>query len=461
MRRSLMAAIVLAAGLCVNHPPEADAKQVRKIYVSTAGNDRGDGSKKSPLRSVAEALRRAETPAYAETEIVPAPGRYHTDRTLEIGAGKGSGKLVLKGEMPGTAILSGGRKVPRGAVRKVSDPNVLKRLQPEMRRHIYEIDLRRAGIESNGLRPSGFGRPSLPAWTELFEDGGAPAHRMIGDLQGKIYADILFDRQAGKNNGIRNCRIYNVGAGGISLGGGSRATLERSGNFVENCRIHDFNRIEKSYRAGIWVDGTGCRITKCDIYNAPSMAILFHGNDHLIEKCDITNVCGEVDDQGAIYYGRDASERGHDITYRNNIFADCPVAVHIDNRMQGWGSNMVAKDGIIDQRLQRVRYKEPPYSTAYPELTSYWDENPTYPHRNKLEGNLFYKVGNLLNGRSEWAEFVNNRVTNTDPGFVDADDPLKGFRAGAAVFSHIKDFPAIPFDEIGCSLPADDSDNKP
>lgn len=65
----------------------------------------------------------------------------------------------------------------------------------------------------------------------------------------------------------------------------------------------------KSYRPGIWMDGVGNRISKCDIYDAPSMAILFHGNNHVIELCDITNVCSEVDDQGAVYYGRDPSEQ--------------------------------------------------------------------------------------------------------------------------------------------------------
>lgn len=73
--------------------------------------------------------------------------------------------------------------------------------------------------------------------------------------------------------------------------------MTSAGNYVENCRIHDYNRIEKSYRPGIWMDGVGNRISKCDIYDAPSMAILFHGNNHVIELCDITNVCSEVDDQ--------------------------------------------------------------------------------------------------------------------------------------------------------------------
>ena len=713
--------IALIAAVMVFGNDTIAAKDIDRIYVSPSGNDRNSGSLKAPLRNIATAIARSEASTAATTEIILRDGSYQLDSTLEIGSGKTAGKLVLKAENSGHASISGGRKVAGKAIRKVSDPAVLDRLQPEVKGRIYEIDLKRAGIPCHGLRPSGFGRPSLSAWTELFEDGnphhiarwpndttvligkihepgtgenrkeapcpvfeyiesrperwvgvdsfwiggyfahgyaddmikaarvdtathtihtaqhtvygfmtGAPwrrwyalnlleeldmpgeyvldekkeklyfypvgakpgninvsvidapllavencndvtvegivfeygrsmavymentrnvlvrdctirnmggvgvsvgagsyaagkkhlrphsaeaggdiVHRMIGDLQGKVYEDVLFNRNAGKNNGIADCRIYNVGAGGISLGGGDRATLDPAGNYVENCRIHDFNRIEKSYRAGIWMDGTGCRISGCDIYNAPSMAILFHGNNHLIEKCHITNVCGEVDDQGAVYYGRDPSERGHvirynyfhrlsprhrvtatyhddgacgaelygniyheagsmpvliggghDNTYRNNIFIDCPLAVHIDNRMQGWGSGMVAKDGIIDRRLKSVRYTESPYSTAYPELMAYWDENPAYPKRNLFEGNLFYRIGNLLSGRNEWAEFVNNWATTADPGFIDPDNPLKGFRPDAAVFSRIKDFPEIPFSEIGCSLPADDSDNR-
>lgn len=334
------------------------------------------------------------------------------------------------------------------------------------------------------------------------EAGGEATSRMVGDLQGKVYQDILFNRNAGTENGIVNCHIHHVGAGGISLGGGDRKTLAPAGNYVENCRIHDYNLIEKSYRPGIWMDGVGNRISRCDIYNAPSMAILFHGNNNLIELCNITHVCSEVDDQGAIYHGRDASEQGniirycyfhelsprhrvtatyhddgacgtevygniyfksgsipaligggHDNHYKNNIFINSPIAIHIDNRMQNWGAEMVARGGIIDQRLNTVRFQQPPYSEAYPKLAHYWDNNPTYPSGNVIEGNLFYRIGNLLSGRSEWGEFRNNWTTQDNPGFVDTKDPLKGFRPNAPIFGNIKDFPQIPFNEIGCTLP--------
>lgn len=49
-------------------------------------------------------------------------------------------------------------------------------------------------------------------------------------------------------------------------------------------------------------------------------------------------------------------------------------------------------------------------------------------------------------------EFRNNWVTNTNPGFIDEQNPLKGFKADAAVFQYIKDFPNLPFEQIGCDL---------
>jgi hypothetical protein len=334
------------------------------------------------------------------------------------------------------------------------------------------------------------------------EVGGKDSSRVLGSILGRLYTDIFYDRNGGRNNGIMDCNIYNVGAGGVSLGGGSRATLTPAGNFVDNCRISNYNRINRSYHGAINMDGVGNRISHCEIFNAPSMAILFHGNDHLIEYCDIHDVCNEVDDQGAIYYGRDVSERGnqirycyfhdfdskhrvtatyhddgacdsrvegciyykagtipaligggHDHQYINNIFMNSPIAIHIDNRMQGWGVGMVAKDGILNQRLKTVRYTEPPYSTRYPAIVNYWNENPAMPKRNTITRNLFYKVGTVLSGRTEWGEFWNNwSATTEDPGFVDENNPLKGFKPNARVFEKIPGFQEIPFDKIGCKL---------
>lgn len=329
---------------------------------------------------------------------------------------------------------------------------------------------------------------------------GAP--RLVGTLGERLYDDRLLDRRAGHHNGVSNCHIYQVGSGGVSVGGGQRATLTPAHNYVENCRIHDFNRIERSYRAGVAVDGVGNRISHCEIFDAPSMAVLIYGNDHVVEYCDIHHVCQEIDDQGALYYGRDPSERGlkvrycyfhdltsahrisatyhddgacgmevfgciyykagtmpvligggHDNVYRNNIFMDLPLAFHIDNRLQNWAHAMADSGGIFDQRLREVHYDQPPYSTAYPLLAKYWAGDPRFPRGNVVEGNLFFRVKKILNGSLAYAEWCDNWITSEDPGFVDANHPLKGFRPDAPVYRKINGFTPIPFGRIGCSLP--------
>lgn len=321
---------------------------------------------------------------------------------------------------------------------------------------------------------------------------------VIGTLSSRLYDDRLFNRHAGTHNGVTNCVISQVGSGGISLGGGDRRTLTPAGNYVENCQIHDFNRIEKSYRPGISIDGVGNRVKNCEIFHAPSMAVLINGNDHTVEYCDIHHVCQEVDDQGALYYGRDPSELGlkvrycyfhhldskhrvsatyhddgacgmevfgcvyyragtvpvligggHDNVYRNNIFVDMPLAIHIDNRMQNWSKSTLDKDGIFDQRLRTVRYDQPPYSTAYPLLPGYWEGDPSFPRNNQIAGNLFYKVKNVLAGAWSYADWWNNYIARKNPGFKNEENILEGWVDNAPVFDRIEHFQPIPFEKIG------------
>lgn len=290
-------------------------------------------------------------------------------------------------------------------------------------------------------------------------DIGEPKSRVIGSLQEYIYTNSTFNREGGSNNGIIGCSIYNTGSGGIVMSGGNRQTLTPGNNFVERCTIYSYNRIEKSYRAGIDISGVGNRITGCEIYNAPSMAILLHGNDHLIEYNDIHDVCLEVDDQGALYYGRDPSESGNIVRYnyfhhlgnehrttavyhddgacgmtvfgniflkagtfpaligggshniyQNNLFVDSPTAIHIDNRLQTWSASTLDKNGIFRKRLDAVNYSMAPYAQLYPWLATYWDSNPAKPSHNIVEANIFCKIESVVHGNKSDLEWSNNNV---------------------------------------------------
>ncbi|WP_294596693.1 right-handed parallel beta-helix repeat-containing protein [uncultured Rikenella sp.] len=695
----------------------ATASTARKtIFVAPAGSDRASGSLSRPFRTVERALAEAAQFPHDTTDILLRGGTYVLQETVEV---VGLNHVTIAPYRREPVVFTGAHRIDPKRVRKVTDPAVRERLRPEVRDRVRQIDARELGIPLTDIMPKGFGRPSMPGWSELFIDGrplsvarwpndsmapigkihctgdipreerygigdpvfeyagerpaqwksvdgmwiggyfahgyaddmipvqsidtaahtltaalptpygfmtGAPwrrwfalnlleeidlpgeyvidvpggrvyflspdnarlndiyistletpmfavensrgvtlrgvtleysrgmgvyieasdsvrvdscvirnlghvgvcigrgdtgsdreaagesassdgSPRLVGTLQNRTYNDVLFNRRAGTHNGISNSYICQTGAGGVNLGGGDRATLTPACNYVENCRIHDFNRIEKSYRPGIWIDGVGNRVSNCEIFDAPSMAILLHGNDHLIEYCDIHDVCREVDDQGAFYYGRDPSEQGnrmrycyfhdfssahrvsatyhddgacgmevfgcvyfrsgtipvligggHDNVYRNNIFIDMPMAVHIDNRMEGWGRGMLDPDGVVDRRLRAVRYTEPPYATAYPELARYWEGTPRVPRGNVFAGNLFCKIGKILNGSPAWADWSNNWVTVDDPGFVNPEQPLQGFVPDAPIYRMIDRFAPIPFERIGCKLPVSESE---
>ena len=338
----------------------------------------------------------------------------------------------------------------------------------------------------------------IKPFKELKHDGdGVPQSRIIGSLSQHSYTNTLFNRNAGVNNGLMNCIIYNTGAGGIHMGGGDRKTLEPAANYVINTKISNYNRIEKSYRAAIDISGVGNRISNCEIYDAPSMAILLHGNEHVISFNNIHDVCKDVDDQGAIYYGRDPSERGlkiyfnyfHNIgnslrttsvyhddgacgsevygnifykagtipvligggsdhIYRNNMFIDCKLGIHVDNRFQNWSAASLEPGGIIDTRLNAVNYNQAPYSVKYPELINYWEEDPSLPKRNIVENNVFINVENLYRWNEEWLEIGDNISLDSDPGFVNygVDFTLD---KESLVFEKLPGFKAIPFDKIG------------
>jgi hypothetical protein len=319
------------------------------------------------------------------------------------------------------------------------------------------------------------------------------------DIVNYIYDHTTFDSEGGTDNGIVNCRIYQTGTGGIYLSGGNRLTLTAAHNFVKNCIIHDFNRIEKTYRPGIYIAGVGNSISNCDIYNSPSVAILLHGNNHVIEYNVIHHTTLEVDDMGAIYYGRDPSERGNivrynyfhnlggqnktmaiyhddgacgmsvignvfyragtvggfigggqDNNYTNNIFLNVRYALHIDKRLSNWAKNVIQKDGLFIKRLEAVNYTKPPYSTAYPHLKDYLTEGPDGPQRNRFYLNLMVNIEQAVEGDTSLFYFdPHNFETVGDPGFKDYPGLDFRIKSRSLIYNKLPGFEAPPLEKMG------------
>jgi hypothetical protein len=333
--------------------------------------------------------------------------------------------------------------------------------------------------------------------------GTAPAaSRRLGSWHEHIYANPVFDRHAGTNNGILSCDIYNIGAGAVHLGGGNRKTLVPAGNFVRNCDIHTFNRLGRSYKAGVNIDGVGNIIEHCNIHDAPATAIYLHGNNHITQYNEIHHVMLNGDDQGAWYMGRDPAEFGNIIKYNffhhigrsatahstwgiyyddmacgtaaygnifykvgkradflvgggkyntiiNNIFIDSKLCVQVGNRGQTWAKGNIKKGGLFEQRtLKDVDITTPPYSTEYPKLANYWKDNPGVPD-NQIIGNLAVNCGRITSAKPAWGTVKDNWMTKSDPGFANMNEGDFTLADDSAAYNKIPGFKPLPFSKMG------------
>lgn len=124
--------------------------------------------------------------------------------------------------------------------------------------------------------------------------------------------------EGGRGNGVRSCDIHHVGAGAIILDAGDRQTLKPGECFAHNNHICHYGLLAHTYRVAITFRGVGNRATHNLIHDAPHGAIQVAGNEHLIEFNEIHHVVLETDDAGAVYMGRDVTERGN--VFRHNYF---------------------------------------------------------------------------------------------------------------------------------------------
>lgn len=339
---------------------------------------------------------------------------------------------------------------------------------------------------------------------------GKSLSRDLGSWHEHIYQNTAFNREGGKNNGIRHCKIYNIGAGGISLGGGDRKTLEPAGNYVADSHIHHINRWGKTYKAAINIDGVGNKIQHNHIHHCTGNAIYLHGNDHLIEFNHIHHAVLESGDMGAYYMGRDPSEYGnvfqynfmHDNgndtaknhgvfgvhlddyasglivkgnifynvghetgvnmgyhTFINNIFVDNENAVKAHSGIRA-GANPEKFHRWTRGRLGKKRLREdvditkPPYSTKYPDLFKLYNDPPNARRCSKVWYNVSVRSGSLNKSPRPYENPTghnakNNYETDEDPGFVDPKNLNFQLKKDSIIYKKIPEFKTIPFEKIG------------
>jgi hypothetical protein len=307
----------------------------------------------------------------------------------------------------------------------------------------------------------------------------------------------------GKDHGVVGCEIYETGDGGISLSGGDRKTLAPARHLAYNNHIYHIARWSRCYAPAVSMSGVGVRVSNNLIHDHPHCAILFGGNDHLIELNEIHHVCLETGDVGAIYTGRDYTFRGNiirhnfihhtggvgmgsmgiymddcvsgtqiygnvlwklhravflgggrDFKVENNIFIDCDPAIDIDGRGMSkspvW-HNMVYN--TMKERLEKMNWQQPPYSTRYPELADlqkYYAKDDGLPPGNILVARNICVGEKWLTvrwGATDEMVEVRDNFVKADPHFVDATNG--DFRLKDDSPAYKLGFKKIPVEQIG------------
>jgi hypothetical protein len=328
---------------------------------------------------------------------------------------------------------------------------------------------------------------------------GGASNRIAGCLIRNI-GDSGVVIAGGTGHGVVSCDVMDAGDGGVSLTGGDRQTLKPGGHFVENCHFQRLGRWSKCYVPAVAMTGVGLRASHNLIQDHPHCAILYWGNDHVMEFNEIHHIALETGDVGAIYTGRDYTFRGNkvrhnfihhtggvgmgsmgvymddcvsgtevfgNIFYRvhwamfigggrdhhveNNLFVECDPAVRMDGR--GLDKTPVWFNMVYDyMKKQLEAVPQPLYRERYPAINSldrYYASTNGFPP----EGNVIAR--NVCVGK--WLEVGWHARTNLltlRDNYVGAD---AGVRSPAKMDFRIKkDSPAwqtgfqpIPVERIG------------
>ncbi len=324
---------------------------------------------------------------------------------------------------------------------------------------------------------------------------------LISGCTVRLTGDYAIRIEGGHAHTVNSCEIADNGDGGIALNGGDRQTLERGNHVVENCQFQRQGRWSKCYVPAVLISGVGQRVSHNLIHDHPHCAILFSGNDHLIDFNDIHHVALETGDVGAIYTGRDWTFRGNVIRHNyiheiggvgmgsmgvymddcvsgtkivgnifykvtraaflgggrdhhveNNIFVDCHPAVQLDGR--GLDRSPVWHNMVYDyMKKQLAAVPKELYRRRYPEIsavdTFYQKDGGVPPEgnvvaRNICVGGQWLQVGwhadkAMLELRDNFIDPKPGLVAPEKLDFrVQPDSPV--WRAG---------FEPIPFEKIG------------
>jgi hypothetical protein len=316
----------------------------------------------------------------------------------------------------------------------------------------------------------------------------------ISDIAG---TGALID--GGQDDGLFNCQLETLGRGGTLLRGGDRKTLTPGHQFIEDCLVRNFSRIDRTYTPAVQLEGVGNRVAHNHFTASPGHAMRIEGNDHLIELNEVDHVVQESDDQGGVDMWGNPSYRGniircnywHDIgsgigpvgqagvrlddaisgvqvygnifqrcsegffgglqinggkdnVVQNNLFLECRYGISVSRWGQARWNEFLASPTVVNLLTKEVDIHSPPYSVRYPDL-AHLAESPSVNH---VWDNVFCQCGSVFHDDGGIQDTLDNLAIGGDPGFADMDHNDLSLKADAPVFASTGFWP-IPFSEIG------------
>ncbi|NQT88654.1 right-handed parallel beta-helix repeat-containing protein, partial [bacterium] len=242
--------------------------------------------------------------------------------------------------------------------------------------------------------------------------------------------------RGGKKHEVWCCDLHDLGHGGIYVTGGDRKTLENAEHRVINNHIHHVGQVKRTYAPAIKVgaygwDAVGCLVRNNLIHDLPHAAILYGGNNNILELNEIFRVALDSGDVGAFYTWHDWTSRGnvvrhnlitdspgangvymddgdsgdtvtgnvfvrmacgpfvgggHDNIVRGNLSIECAKGIHIDDRGVARGYNL--EHARLVGQVKKMNPKQPPWSERYPEMVDILEKHPDWPTGTVIEQNV-------------------------------------------------------------------------
>ncbi len=311
----------------------------------------------------------------------------------------------------------------------------------------------------------------------------------------------------GKKHLVSGCEIFNNGTGGVRLEGGNVIALEPAGHRINNSLIYNYARIARTYNPAISLSGVGNYAVNNEIHTGDHLAILFSGNNHIIEYNHIHDVCRQTDDMSAIYAGRSWVSRGTKIRYnliRNligyasgshkvsgvymddgisgitvegNIFYNVAqgiffnggrdntavnnVFINVDNMMRS--TNMrnayttwaAGSWKTLTASIKNYPIDKEPWKSAYPNLANILDDEPDLPKYVTIKDNIRYNspisldTAGIHDAVVEYGNVANNVDISTLPGSYNTSTGRFEFNPDSGVFDLMPALRNIQTDKIG------------